>query len=534
MVLAADNLRSVNVLSEHEAQQVLRPAHMDEYLGVWAVAPRFYQFARQQVLPNLAEHVARFGTIEASQAMGASSINGQYELTPDGTAVIELRGSMMKFASSFGGGGTVACRRKVRAATNDPYVKNIVLLVDTPGGTVSGTEALAADIAAAAKKKPVYAHIEDLCCSAGYWVASQATRIFAENATTMGGCIGTYAVVNDWSKAYEEAGIETHLIKAGEYKGAGVPGTKVTGEQLREWQREVNELNEQFVRGVAKGRGVAISSARDWADGRVFVASEMLEKGLIDGIQSLDQTLAMAAGGKPPKKSTAKSEEAELAPAATTEPAAGEAPPADPQSTAPQNTGAPAEGAATEATSAGADTNPLVEDTTMSTQTATDTAPKAATIKELKAACPGADEKFLLGQLEAEATIDQARSAWIVEQNSRLEASETARKEAENKALAAEEKASAQQRAPGNREPLGGSAGGRTVATEGEDEELDPGVGPSTSAWRQLVASYKAKGKTSAQAVIAAAKADPSLHKAMLAEYQEAHAQSAGRAERLR
>ncbi len=536
MVIAADNLRSVSALSENESGQVLRAAHLHEYLGVWAVTPRFYQFARQDVLPRLQEKVARFGTAEASQAMGASSINGQYEVTADGTAVIELRGSMMKFASSFGGGGTVACRRKLRAAMNDPFVKAIVLLVDTPGGTVSGTEALAADVRKAAKKKPVYVHIEDLCCSAGYWVASQATRIFAENATTMGGCIGTYAVVDDWSKAYEEAGIKTHLIKAGEFKGAGVEGTEVTAEQLREWQREVNELNEQFVRGVAKGRGVAISTAKDWADGRVFVAGDMLEKGLIDGIQSLDATLEMAASGKPPKKSTTKSEEGELEPTAegngqTVEFEVRTEPRAD---ASIENSGAPAEGATTEATSAGADNNPLVEETTMSTQTATDTAPKAATIKELEAACPGADEKFLFGQLKADANVDQARSAWMVEQNSRLAASETARKEAENKAQAAEEKVAANTTKPGNRQALGGSAGGKkSAADEPEPDEHADDVGPATRAYRDQVAEYVKRGKTKQEATWLTQKNHAAIYEAHMTEYNDRHADRARKAQRL-
>jgi signal peptide peptidase SppA len=513
-------------------KRVLRFAHINEYLGYWAMHAGHFKMARNQVMPHLQHYVERFGTAEASRAaMMASGTNGQYELSPEGTAIIEIRGTMMKFASSFGGGGTVAAKRKMRLAANDPYVKQIVIVIDSPGGTVSGTQDLADEVAKTAKSKPVYVQIEDLCCSAAYWVASQATRIFA-NATALGPCIGTYMVVDDWSKAFDEAGIKTHLVKAGAFKGAGVQGTEITDEHLRAWQVEVDDLNEQFVRGVARGRGVALARAKDWADGRVMIASKMLDSGLIDGIQTLDETLAMAAARKPPRKSTAAEDPAGEPLAAEPTEIAAESLATDlthageePQQQNPE----PASGSVeTEATgSASADITQEVEEIQMSTTTE----PKAATIAEIEASCKGADEKFVLGQLKKSATVEQAQTAWIAELADRQAAGDQRVKDAEAKAAAAEEKAEALAKRPGNSAPLGGAGPKTDSAAAEDDDDVEGGV---AGQWKELVATHMKKGggRTRAQAVVAAAAANPQLHEAYLADYNARNEGLAGEAKR--
>src|SRR5690606_31819803 len=129
-------------------------------------------------------------------------------------------GAMTKQGSSFGGASTVRTRRAIRSAAADKSVSAIMLLIDSPGGSVSGTSDLADDVANAKKKKPVYAYIEDTCCSAAYWVASQCSAIYA-NPTAIVGSIGTYMVVADYSRMAENAGVKVHCISTGKYKGAG-------------------------------------------------------------------------------------------------------------------------------------------------------------------------------------------------------------------------------------------------------------------------------------------------------------------------
>jgi len=216
-------------------------------------------------------------------------------------AVITVSGTMTKRGSSFGGGGMLRSRRQIRAAENDGSVRGILIRFDTPGGTVAGTADLAADVAGTTK--PTIGFVEDLCASAGYWVASQCDEVFANTSTALVGSIGTFMAVHDISAALNEEKIRTIVVKAGEFKAGGFPGTEITDEQVAEWQKMINGTQKQFTAGIAAGRGMTTAQAGQLVTGLVYLAEEAQQLGLIDGIKTFDsvverlrsQTLAGAA-----------------------------------------------------------------------------------------------------------------------------------------------------------------------------------------------------------------------------------------------
>lgn len=329
-----------------ELLQIARSApYLAEYFGAWAITEQafeaHYQWAQSL---NLQQHLA------GPQAAAAQeSATEQLGVTvQDGVAVIPLRGTLMKQVSSMSSNtSTVRARRQVRTAANDPAVRAILLHIDSPGGTVAGNQDLAEDIAAAAAKKPVESYIEDMGASAAYWLASAASRITA-NSTALIGSIGTYGVVHDMQAAAAQAGVKVHVIRAGRYKGAGVPGTEITAEHLADLQSWIDGLNEFFLADVAKGRRLPIEQVRTLADGRVHLAAQALNLKLIDAVGSFESVFARLASTKGKR---------------------------------------------------------------MSQETEGASAPVAATLPQLKAACPGAASDFLLQQLEAGATLDQAQRA---------------------------------------------------------------------------------------------------------------------------
>lgn len=213
-----------------------------------------------------------------------------FAMTTSGTAVIGIQDFMMKGESKFGGTSTVAVRQQLRAAARDPQVHSIMLAIDSPGGTLAGTQQLADDVAAIAAQKPVVAQVEDLAASAALWVAAQANSIYA-NRTAVVGSIGTFGVVKDTSKKAEMAGIKVHVISTGPYKGFA-DGAPITPEHLAEYKREVMALNEHFLQAIQQGRGMARADVEKLADGRVWIADEAAKLGLINGVQSADATLA--------------------------------------------------------------------------------------------------------------------------------------------------------------------------------------------------------------------------------------------------
>jgi len=209
-------------------------------------------------------------------------------------AVIDISGPMTKHDHSFqslvGGTSTTRVRRALRTATEDPSVKGIVVRLDSPGGTVAGTSDLAGEVRRARKSKHIYAIGVDMVASAAYWVASQTDMILA-NDTAMIGSIGVISVLYDQSQLFKKEGVEVHVIATGEFKGTGVAGTKITDDQLKDRQREVDELAEVFTRDVAAGRGLTKAEVMALADGRVHVGAQAKALSLIDHVMSFDDAI---------------------------------------------------------------------------------------------------------------------------------------------------------------------------------------------------------------------------------------------------
>lgn len=205
-----------------------------------------------------------------------------------GVAVVPISGVLTKAPTSLDGGtSTAMTRRAIRAATRDKAVSGIMLVFDSPGGAVAGSADLAAEVKRAAQLMPVCSYIEDCCCSAAYWVASQASYVYA-NESAIVGSIGTYQVVVDSSKRAEDMGVKVHVIATGAHKGTGTPGAPINDEQLSDLQRTTNEVNEVFLKAVMSARGFDREAMDAIADGRVFVGAKAVELGLIDGIASFD------------------------------------------------------------------------------------------------------------------------------------------------------------------------------------------------------------------------------------------------------
>ena len=210
-------------------------------------------------------------------------------------AVIELNGPLAKYPSFwqkiFGGTSYMVAQAAVEQAAADPGIETIVLLVDSPGGEVSGLGDLANSVFKARASKRIVAYVSDLGASAAYRVACQAGSVVC-NESALIGSIGTYGVVADWSELFAKAGVKVHVIRAGEYKGVGEQGTLITTEQLAEFERVVRSVNSLFVRDVQRGLGLSAGDAEKLADGRIHVAGDAKRLGLIHAIKPFDELLA--------------------------------------------------------------------------------------------------------------------------------------------------------------------------------------------------------------------------------------------------
>lgn len=443
--------------------------HIDQYFGVWAMhEPAFNGLVGHARQLNVQLHLQQQQQPEA-QAQVQARASQEIRVQRGGIALVELSGSLQKQASSFSGGtSTVAVRRQLRAAMNDEAVAGILLHIDSPGGTVAGTDDLARDVAAAARQMPVYAYIEDLGASAAYYVASQATKVFA-NAAGLVGSIGVFTVVHDLSQLAENQGIKVHVVKFGSFKGTGVPGTTVTDEQLAEMQKLVNGYGEDFVATIAAGRNLPRAVAESLADGRLHKGQAAVDLKLIDAVQSIDETLSqlIEATQKPPSQKSQSQK--------------------------------PSRGSrATDATR-----RPTMSQD-LTSAVATELVSSQASLAQLKKALPHATSDFLVAQIEAEASVEEAVKAYsdvLAKENAALKA-ELAEKTAADKAAAEKEK------------PKAGSPVLKDVAGHAEGASS----GDSAGEFQAKVDALVERGIPRFKAVTTVARKYPELREAMVAE----------------
>jgi signal peptide peptidase SppA len=274
------------------------PRCFASHMGAWMIEPGYARQALAAIRSGLWQPGA-FKTAASPMAKAKTVIDPEsdpnwpevlYVVDDNGVALIQIQGVMAKAKGKYASTSSVQIRRALRACAADADVDAIMLAIDSPGGTSSGTQSLADDVRAIDGIKPVHAHIDDMGASANYWVPSQARRITA-NRSALIGSLGTYAVIEDSSKQAEMDGVVVHVIATGAHKGSFVDGAPVTPEQLVELQRTVDSLNAIFMEAVASGRGFTAEQTAALFDGRVHIAADAKQLKLVDDIMGLDQAM---------------------------------------------------------------------------------------------------------------------------------------------------------------------------------------------------------------------------------------------------
>lgn len=266
------------------------PQCWSNHLGIWCIEPMWFA-------GMVAEY--RAGRLPEQPVAAVRDPDRQRYDVEQHVAIVPLMGPITKGPSKFGGASTLETRRAIRHAANNDDVQSILLHIDSPGGHVAGVEDLASDVRTVAQHKPVTAHIDDLGASAAYWIASQAGRITANRMAEVGS-IGTMAVLEDSSKRMERLGVSVHVIATGPYKGIGVDGTALSPESLDYLTRRVHAINQHFLAAVQGGRRFTSEQVALVSDGRVHLAETARQLGLIDQVQSLEQSIADLARGTQP------------------------------------------------------------------------------------------------------------------------------------------------------------------------------------------------------------------------------------------
>ena len=198
--------------------------------------------------------------------------------------VVTQRGNMVDDISGPGSTSTQQFTSALRQVLADDTVGQILIDIDSPGGSVYGVAELASEIVKARAQKPVVAVANSLAASAAFWIGCAASEFYVTPGGEVGS-IGVWQAHFDYSKALEEEGVKTTLVSAGKFKVEGNPYEPL-GEDARAFmQSRVDDYYGAFVKAVARGRGVGVQQVRDgMGQGRVLGADEALAQGMVDGV----------------------------------------------------------------------------------------------------------------------------------------------------------------------------------------------------------------------------------------------------------
>ncbi|MER3416219.1 MAG: hypothetical protein C4297_08435 [Gemmataceae bacterium] len=216
-------------------------------------------------------------------------------------------------------GLTTFASRQIKQAARDEHVKAVVVVINSPGGTLTASDRLYKELCdlrdgkwpGQQGPKPLVAALESVAASGGYYIAVPAQLILAQ-PTTITGSIGVYANFLDLSRVPEKWGIDMETLKRGELKGMSMfrklePAEREHLEQIIEhaYTRFMEVVNKERKGKLQYGLRQPIPSTlkkladgseyiRRLADGGVFTAEQAKQFGLVDGIGYLEDAIAAA------------------------------------------------------------------------------------------------------------------------------------------------------------------------------------------------------------------------------------------------
>ena len=262
----------------------------------WAVTPVTLQAIRDTLSARLTGHLPTKQTGDMDDDdLEPVAPPPPYQMAAPGVAVVDMCGIIGKNLSGLemmcGGCDIKAVESNLIAALAAPETLAVVLNIDSPGGTVSGVAEFADEIAelSAAAGKPVLAYASGMCCSAAYWIACGCAAIACSPSSDVG-AIGVYMALMDESANWAEEGYKLVLIKAGDFKAAGIAGSQITPEQIALWQADVDFIYAQFTSAVKAARPGMTDATMQ---GQSFYGSRALAAGLVD--QLFDDVSDLAA-----------------------------------------------------------------------------------------------------------------------------------------------------------------------------------------------------------------------------------------------
>ncbi|WP_105259171.1 signal peptide peptidase SppA [Pseudoalteromonas sp. T1lg88] len=210
-------------------------------------------------------------------------------------AVIVAKGTIVdghRKAGEIGGDSTAALLREAR---NNDRVKAVVLRIDSGGGSMFASELIRREVIALKEAgKPVVASMGSVAASGGYWIASAANEIWAA-PSTITGSIGVFGTIMTFEKSAAKLGVYSDGVGTTELKGSSVL-LGLDDKLAQAIQMSVENAYSRFLEVVSESRGLSLEEVDKIAQGRVWIATQAQQLGLVD--QLGDKQAAISAAAK--------------------------------------------------------------------------------------------------------------------------------------------------------------------------------------------------------------------------------------------
>ena len=202
------------------------------------------------------------------------------------TALVEVSGIIAPGADASAERVTLA----LQAAFKDKNTQGVVVRINSPGGSPVQAQYIYEEMRRLRKKHagvPLYAVVEDMCASGGYYVAAGADRIYVGKSSIVGS-IGVRMDSFGVTGLMEKLGVERRLLTAGENKGFLDPFLPVDEKQKLHAQALLNDIHQQFIGVVREGRGKRLKETPDMFSGLFWTGQKSVELGLADAFGGLE------------------------------------------------------------------------------------------------------------------------------------------------------------------------------------------------------------------------------------------------------
>jgi protease-4 len=225
-------------------------------------------------------------SVAVAAGFGIASMVFNYESEPSGprVGIVEVEGFISDAEFVVEG---------LMEYAKDPDVKAIVLRVNTPGGVVAPSQEIHDQVARMVKGKPVIASFGSVAASGGYYLSAPATKIMA-NPGSITGSIGVILQFQHYRALMDTLGLRFEAITSGEFKDTGSPFRDMSESEKNLMQGVVDDIFDQFVLAVAKGRNMEKDVVLKLSDGRIYTGRQAREVGLVDELGGFVDAVALA------------------------------------------------------------------------------------------------------------------------------------------------------------------------------------------------------------------------------------------------